>query len=279
MGIAGHNGDGRNGTNGRPLRFVTYLAPKLYDFYQHVSSHVGASLGCRTELSVGTSYEALATEADVAFVCGLPYVELVRRGKPAVEPLAAPVLRGERYAGRPIYFSDVIVHRDSPISSFADLRGRSWAYNEPRSQSGYGITRYHLLQRGETHGFFGAVVEAGWHEESIRLVCAGEVDASAIDSHVLAVALRDQPELAGRLRVIDTLGPSPIQPVVAARRLPERLRADVREVLLGMADDPAARPHLTAALVEGFTPVTRATYDPIADMLEASETAGCLTLR
>jgi len=92
------------------------------------------------------------------------------------------VLDGDRYGGRPIYFSDVIVHRDSAFRSFADLRGRSWAYNEPLSHSGYGITRYHLLRMGETGGYFGEVIEAGFHEESIRMVARGEVHASAIDS-------------------------------------------------------------------------------------------------
>ena len=83
-------------------------------------------------------------------MCSLPYVEFERRVSRRRVPIAAPVLRGERYGGRPIYFSDVIVHRDSPYRSFLDLRGRSWAYNEPLSQSGYGITRYHLLEhRGD----------------------------------------------------------------------------------------------------------------------------------
>jgi phosphonate transport system substrate-binding protein len=272
---------GRNGHNGqpRPLRFVTYLAPNLFGFYRFIADHAAAQLGYPTELAVGTSYEALAQEADVAFVCGLPYVELRRRGELPVEPLAAPVLCGRRYGGRPVYFSDVIVRRDSPFDSFTDLRGRSWAYNEPLSQSGYGITRYHLVRRGETNGFFGAVVEAGWHQRAINLVCSGAVDASAIDSHVLEVALRDDPELVGRLRVIDTLGPSPIQPVVAADRLPQRLRAELRAVLLGLAAEEEARPHLARALVEGFAPVTDATYDPIRAMLAAAERANFLTLR
>ena len=45
-------------------------------------------------------------------------------------------------------------------------------------------------------GFFARVVEAGFHQRAIRLVAAGVVDAAAIDSQVLAVELRDHPELA-----------------------------------------------------------------------------------
>jgi phosphonate transport system substrate-binding protein len=233
-----------------------------------------------TDLTVGSSYAQLSSEdVDVAFVCGLPYVELSRGGESPVEPIAAPILRGERFGGRPIYFSDVIVHRASRLQSFADLRGCSWAYNEPHSQSGYGVTRYHLVCRGETDGYFGRVAEAGWHEEALRLVAGNEVDAAAIDCHVLAVALRARPELAARVRIIDTLGPSTIQPVVASRGLPQRLRTDLRAFLLDLANDPVARPHLDRALVQGFEAVNDVSYDDIRAMLAAVEGVGFLTLR
>ena len=142
---------------------------------------------------MGESYAELADPPDLSFVCGLAYVDLARRGAAPVEPLAAPLLQGQRYDGQPVYFSDVIVHRDCPARSFAELRGRSWAYNEPYSHSGYGVARYQLVRLGETQGFFGKVVEAGWHERSVSMVCSGEVDASAIDSQVLAVMLGASP--------------------------------------------------------------------------------------
>jgi phosphonate transport system substrate-binding protein len=132
---------------------------------------------------------------------------------------------------------------------------------------------------GEGKGYFGKVVEAGFHQRSIRLVSSGQVDASAVDSHVLSLALRAKPELARRLRVIDTLGPSTIQPVVAARRLPEDLKADLRAGLLEMNDDPKAREHLSRGLVDRFVAVTDSTYDDIREMLAAAEAADFLTLR
>ena len=141
------------------------------------------------------------------------------------------------------------------------------------------MTRHRLVQMGETDGFFGHVVEAGYHQRSIRLVAAGEVDASAIDSQVLAVELRDQPELAARVRVIDTLGPSTIQPVVAASHLPASLRADLRAALLAIGDEPAWRERLAAGLVERFVAVDDGTYDDIRHMLAAAERADFLALR
>src|SRR5258707_1150264 len=114
----------------RPLRVATFLAPNLVGVYAFIVRYLADRLDYPAELFVGSDYGQLAEEADAAFVCGLAYVELARDGAAPVEPVAAPVLQGERNCSRPVYFSDVIVRRDSPLSCFADLRGRSWSYNE-----------------------------------------------------------------------------------------------------------------------------------------------------
>jgi phosphonate transport system substrate-binding protein len=264
----------------RRLGFGTYLAPNMLGVYEAIAAEVGRRLGIATELRVETDYESCARDVnEVCFVCSLPYVELERRGVSPALPIAAPVLAGERYDGKPIYFSDVIVRRDSPFRSFLDLRGRSWAYNEPLSQSGYGVTRYHLLKLGETRGFFGRVVEAGFHEESIRMVAAGEVDASAIDSQVLAVALRDDPGLRTSLRIIDALGPSTIQPVAVSKRLPSALRRAILDVLLSLHEDPLMRQRLSSGFVARFVPVGPSDYDDVRGMRDACAAAGFMRLR
>lgn len=261
----------------RTLRFATFLAPNMLPVYAFIARHVQARLGIPTELAVGSSYERLSEQAEVSFLCGLAYVELRRLGEP-IEPLAAPLLRGGRYGGRPVYFSDVIVRRDSPFHSFADLRGCSWAFNEPYSHSGPGITCHRLVEQGETQDYFGEVIEAGWHQESIRLVRAGEVDASAVDSHVLALARRDQPELTADLRVIDILGPSTIQPVAVVSRLAEGLKAELRAVLLELTTDPGAQVVLADRLVERFVAIGDEDYDDLRRMRAACVAAGLTTL-
>ncbi|HEV2013252.1 MAG TPA: PhnD/SsuA/transferrin family substrate-binding protein [Candidatus Dormibacteraeota bacterium] len=245
--------------DGRPLVFATFLAPNVLPLYRFITGAVGERLGIETRLEVGTAFSQLINgEVDVAFLCGLPYVQLAKH----VEPLAAPVLAGDRYRGQPYYFSDVIVARDSRFQSFADLRGASWSFNDPDSHSGYLVTLVRLLDLTETEQFFSRVVDSGWHQVSIELVASGRVDASAVDSHVLAVELRNRPELQNRLRVIDSLGPSPIQPVVARRALDAKLRRELRSTLLNLAGD-----RLGQGLVKGLVPVTDGWYDPIRKML------------
>jgi phosphonate transport system substrate-binding protein len=262
------------------LRFGTFLAPNMMPVYQAIADEVGASLGLSTELVVETDYENCRNDVnDVCFVCSLPYVHFEREGVAPAVPIAAPVLQGDRYDDRPIYFSDVIVRADSGISGFADLRGRSWAYNEPLSQSGYGITRYHLVSLGETHGFFGEVIEAGFHETAIRMVRDGEADGAAIDSQVLAIEFRDHPELIESLRVIDALGPSTIQPVAVSKRFDGAFRDSVRAVMTDLHRQEGFREILAQGFVDRFTAVGPDDYDDIRAMLEACENVGFMEIR
>jgi phosphonate transport system substrate-binding protein len=268
---------GRHG--GAPLRFATLLATNMLPLYRLLSDRIGDRLGRRVELAVGRSFDQFEHgEADLGVICGLPYVWLAARRPRPVEPLAAPVLAGDRYGGRPIYYSDVIVRHDSPITCLEELRGHSWAYNEPASHSGHTVTLYSLVRMGARPGFFGRVVEAGFHQRAIRLVHSGAVDAAAIDSQVLAIELRDHPELADRLRVVDTFGPSTIQPVVFASRLPDRLKDQARELLVELGDDPSARPMLAHGFIERFAPVDDSAYDDIRTMLATVEAAGWTSL-
>ncbi len=259
---------------------VTFLAPNMLPIYKFIIAYVSRKLHYPMELVVGSNYDELYA-ADFCFICGLPYV---LRTAPRLSPsplvaIVAPVLQGERYQNKPIYFSDVIVRDDSPFSSFADLRGCSWAFNEPESQSGYGITRYWLAKQGETHGYFSEVIEAGFHQTAIRMVYEGRVQASAIDSLVLAVELRQYPELGRVLRVIDTLGPSTIQPFAAAARVTPGLRGDVQSVFVEMHKDAGAADFLQRGFIDHFVAVQDKDYDDIRAMLAVCEQANFLSLK
>ena len=207
-----------------------------------------------------------AGSIDLCWICGLPYVRKVKRQPGKITPLVAPIMQGSRYQGRPIYYSDVVVYRDSPYQTLADLRGASWAYNEPGSQSGYGVVVYSLAARGLSLAFFGRVVESGAHQNSIQMIVRREVDASAIDSTVLEQELADNPALAPQLRVIDTFGPSPIPPWVVSERVTPEMRQSLRDLLTSMHTQPEGRAILERARIARFTAVEDADYDPIRAM-------------
>ncbi|MDQ6709864.1 MAG: PhnD/SsuA/transferrin family substrate-binding protein [Candidatus Dormibacteraeota bacterium] len=259
------------------LTFATYLAPIMRPVYQWITDRVGTTLDCETRLVVGSSYGELTKgEVDAAFLCGWPYVRLADDPSSSVELLAAPVLAGSEHGRWSDYCSRVIVRADSPYRSFADLRGCSWSFNEPASYSGYLATLDHLRLAGAGRAFFARMVEAGWHEESIRLVRAGEIDASAIDCQVLDVAMSQDRSLASAVRVLSSFRTAPIQPVVVGGHVPERVRSAVRRALLDAAADPEGKQRLAAGQVERFVRIDDRSYDVIRERARAAAAAGLL---
>src|SRR5579863_8871089 len=142
------------------LRVATFLSPLLYETYEYIAHYIGEHLDCPTTLHVGQSLNEFTNgQTDMAFLCGLLYVHMTRRPGCPIEVLAAPVVQGQRYPGRPIYFSDVVVRRESHYVTFENLQGCTWAYNERASHSGYNIVHYSLLQQGRDITYFGSLLE------------------------------------------------------------------------------------------------------------------------
>lgn len=262
----------------KSLRVASHLAPGAEALYAFLAGYLADRLHRRADFTLAESYERCAQDVDdVCFVCSVPYLLFEEAGRVDMQVVAAPVLLGDRYAGRPIYFSDVVVQADSHYQRFSDLRGRVWAYNEPFSHSGYIVVLHHLRSIGEDAGFFGQMVEAGFHAEALRMVAGGEVDAAAIDSQVLAIELRDRPELAKAVRSVGTIGPSTIQPVVvSASRLTVAERRSIVAALTAVGNDPEARDKLDAAFVQRFVAVDGTAYDDIRFMLRRVRGSGLL---
>ena len=207
----------------------------------------------------------------IGWICGLPYVRQADQIDSTIELLAAPVMLDERYQGRPIYFSDVVVRQDSPVQTFADLQGATWAYNEPGSQSGYNVTRYYLARLGHAAGYFGRVVRAGAHQMALQMVLNGDVNASAIDSTVLEFELQRQPQIARQIRIIDTFGPSPVPPWVIQKSVPEPLKQALRQLLVEMGEDEEGQAILAQWDISRFVAVSDSDYNPIREMAQVAE--------
>jgi len=174
-------------------------------------------------------------------------------------------MKHRRYGARAIYYADVLVHAGSRFRTFEDLRGATWAYNEPESHSGYGLTRYQLAVGGFGSGYFGRLVASGSHQRSLELLMLRAIDATAIDSTVLERALVASSELAPRIRTIATWGPSPAPPWVVHQSVSNDIREALRREFLTFGRDAADRRLLDAAEMLGFADVTDREYDVIRE--------------
>src|SRR5918992_6354793 len=85
-----------------PLRVASHLAPSVLPAYALAARRIGERLDRPAELVVAADYQRCAADVDhVCFVCSIPYLLLASSGRIRMEVIAAPVLRGRRYGGRP----------------------------------------------------------------------------------------------------------------------------------------------------------------------------------
>lgn len=198
--------------------------------------------------------------ADLAFVCGGAYVEGQREF--GMELIAAPEVRGETF-----YYAYIIVPRDSPAQSLSDLRGFTFGFTDPLSNTGYLAPLWLLRGMGETpERFFSHTTFTYSHDNSIRAVADHLVDGAAVDSLVYDFTIARDPTFSRQTRVVEKAGPFGIPPVVVHPDLDPELKAQLRSVLLDMADDPAGRAALDGLLIDRFVVVDDSVYDSIRDM-------------
>ena len=251
---------------------LSYLAPSIpAALFELLAREIEAATGAPIELAFETRVSGPSPEddpfathrADLAFVCAPSYPALKEAGSPVALLPAAPVFDDPRAEGRPVYYSDVVVRSGRAAARFEDLAGSVWAYNDRRSRSGWLNMLARLAEIGHAGGpdaFFTGLVPAGSHLRSLELVAGGSADAAAIDSNTLRLVRRREPEEIACLRVLESWGPMPIQPVLAGTALPEPLRERIAGALLRLGESPAARERLAEFGLRGFALVEETAY-------------------
>jgi phosphonate transport system substrate-binding protein len=262
----------RRRVGARVLRLRTYLTPSVpRGLFAYLARYLGERLGMGTELQIETRHSGppqgapdpfSTNELDLGFFCAPPYIWLRAQPDPPVELVPfGLVFDDPRSAGRPVYYSDIVVRADHPARSFTDLIDARWGFNDRESLSGY----YSVLQTAAEHGadasFLGRLHDMGSHLASLRALRRGVIDAAAIDSVVLNLRLRQDAAVRTELRVVHGLGPWPIQPIVMRGNLPGRLKTALTAAIGALGATPEQRRTLRRWLVSGVAPLTDADFD------------------
>jgi phosphonate transport system substrate-binding protein len=203
--------------------------------------------------------EALrARKVDVAWLGAFSYVPAVDRAD--VEAFAAGVRKS---TGKATYASLIFVKADSPYQSVADLKGKSFAFVDPASTSGYLFPRAGMLKLGlgEPERFFGQVVFAGAHDAAQLAVLNGRVQGGASNDRVMDNLIKRGALKPGDVRVIYRSPDIPLGPLAYRRDLPAATRAAVRRSFLGMKGVTFG----TLGELTSFVEVSDRTYDVIRE--------------
>lgn len=231
-------------------------------------------LGVKVRYTTATDYrgtiEALKfNKAQLGHLGPKAYVEASTNNYANVEPVAQLQLAN----GSLGYRSCLIVHSDADVFGPEDLAGKTFAFNDPNSTSGYLVpSAFFMMEMGvDPQKHFSKVIFSGSHEASILAVANKKVEVASTNLPDLQQLTRENKVPRGGLRVIWVSRLIPNDPVVVRKDLPASLRAAVTESLTTMKlRQPGAFKEIGAWL-GGFVPADDAKYQVIRELNETAK--------
>ena len=238
--------------------------------YRPLAQHLSKRLDRPVELRTVDSWEGLAKslangETDIALMGPWGYVL-------AHHFADAQVVSTILYQGKPEYFALMITHPDSGLNSVEDLigpkgKGRSFAFGDKGSTSGYLIPLHFFMQRGidpETH--FGRVLYTK-HQAIETQVAAGQIDAGADYNRNRTAMIEQGLITAERSKLIWQSAPLPNDAVAVSATL-FKDKALIRRLQDALAETGPllkTQPQLLPANYTGFVNTDNSFYKPIRD--------------
>lgn len=217
-----------------------------------LSSHVGR----RMVLASSTTFERFSEslnkgQFDVAFVQPFEYVRIAE--KYGYLPLAT---RTERLHGI------VVVAKDSPLKSLADLKGKRLAL-PPESAAVSQLILRHARQKGILSGRDITVTHHRSHVSCMQQVVIGEADACG----TAAPSVRFfQNKMNVELMTIVTTRDIPSSLFVAHPRVPEQVRELLRERIINWSNTEEGKKILARGELTPFMHVTDRDYDAVREL-------------
>ena len=248
--------------------------PGVKQAWKDVLGWVLGRAGLRWELldhDAPASLSALWARSDLGctMMCGLPYSQ--RTPRPIL--VAAPVPSPERYAGRAVYFTDIVVRAGAPHRVLEDTFGGIVGYTLADSMSGCVALRAHLLPYRVARGSklyrdaVGGLLNA---RRVIEAIDAGRIDVGPLDSYYHDLLRAGDPDFASKIRVVASTREAPIPPLVATAPLAPDELSRLRGALLEAGGAPELAAERATLLLSGFAVPRESDYDALGEVVAAS---------
>ena len=234
--------------------------------WQPVVAHLEESLGVAVEPFVGADYTATIIAAknnqlDVVLLGPKSYVKARTQGA-NIEPVVKWINADTNIAG---YKSLLITPKDSGITTIEDAQGRTFAFNDPESASGFLVPTVFFLEREiEPDTYFSEVFFAGSHEATALAVANGQVDLASNNNETLPRLIESGKVAEDDVRIIWESPLIPTDPISVQRALPDSFREAVREAFLAFDDEDA----LDELRIRGWIPASDQDYEVIRTLEE-----------
>ena len=245
------------------------------DRYNIYIAYAEKKLGVKIKLFQASDYAGvgqalIAGHLQMARIGGAGYASVWLDCNGCIEPSVTT----EGLDGTTGYLSILTVRTDSPYQSLQDLKGKSIAFADPNSTSGYIVPMVMLTKAGiDPDKFFGKTSFSGGHEQSVIALLKGTYDAvytwtAKNDSFGNLRMMMDKGLLKrDQVRIIGTSDPIR-NPLLAVRtELPAQMKKDIAQMYFDMATENQAV--LRAAAQGDVNRYVAVTHEDYATQVEA----------
>ncbi|HEV2512576.1 phosphate/phosphite/phosphonate ABC transporter substrate-binding protein [Bosea sp. (in: a-proteobacteria)] len=140
-------------------------------------------------------------------------------------------------SSRSFYRSQIIARKDSGISDWKGLKGRTFAFVDPSSTSGHLFPKAGLMKLGfDPEKDFGRVLFTGSHDANALAVANKRVDAATIADRILDAAVQKKLVDRADIQVVWESDPIPESPTCWRKNLPDELKANIKSAFLNIRD-------------------------------------------
>lgn len=244
-----------------PEKLISNVKPAM----NFLEKEMGLKVRYFITLNYSAAVEAMISKkADVSFMSPLPYVL-------ANKYLGVEAVLGEIYDAKPYYYSRIFVRKESGIKRLSDLKGKTIAYVDPISSSGFMYPHDIFVRAGLVNGglekpeggFFRRVYFAGGDQQAINSMVGGFVDAAGVSQYALNLL---RPEQRDQVVAIAQSARIPSHNVVVRKGLAPEIRQKFIAAMMKM-NRPRNRGLLRALYgTDGYVRVGHSRYKSVADM-------------
>jgi phosphonate transport system substrate-binding protein len=233
--------------------------------YKPLAGYLSAKLGRRVVLRTVDTWEGLAKslsngETDMALMGPWGYVL-------ANHQAGAQAIATILYDGKPEYFAIMVTHPKSGINKIEDLKGRTFAFGDKGSTSGYLIPfhQFHKMKL-DPEKFLGKVIHTK-HQAIETQVTRGELDAGADFNRNRDAMIAEGLIKASDSKIFWTSAPLPNDAFAVSTELfkDKALVARLTQALEAVGGELKKNPKLLPARYTGFVKQDNRYYTPIRD--------------
>ena len=233
--------------------------------YRPLAEYLGKSLGREVKLFTVDTWEGLAKslasgETDLALMGPWGYVL-------AHHTADAQVIATILYDGKPEYFAITVTNPKSGINTVEDLKGKTFAFGDKGSTSGYLIPFYNFQKLGiDPETYFSKVIYTK-HQAIELQVTRGELDAGADYNRNRNAMIEQGLIKAEDSKIIWTSDPLPNDAFAVSADLSKdkALVKQLQDALAGVGAELKQTPTLLPAHYTGFVVKDNSYYKPIRD--------------